>query len=477
MSFRIRQCIIKDKVRDTIEINHTSRNLTLTEFCNHIEEIIPILIPNILTECLVDLEGGIYAVNSRNKFSFYYEDEPYEITSRRGSKRNNESDIVVSINSLVKEKKEKIREVLKLNTPGSYNSLTLYIDKSIEDILRLTKSVAEIALNESYKYVQTRVFQNIPTTLNDLSKLLNYELRGYLPKSMLEDIWMYIVFEGEGIYLLDEESFKRAINVVGKNLESKKWSPISLVSKFGEQSLKYEKTFAKKAIESGRPFDFETPDADYIGTGLSMAERFIYGSESITTHPVFERDNLSLFAGYSTGDKRKFGHYLTEAREDLMSITMSNISELEAISKYNRDVSYVSNRKISDKQETREDRTLVGTGKISNSNVQINVQKGGIESDIEISQNVKDLEEIIEVVRILKDNIENLEDKGVNKNILKANIDNVEIELDSSNPDHKVLKESLNSIRSLLEGAAGSMLATGLTEKIPHLIALLETTP
>src|SRR5437660_65209 len=50
---------------------------------------------------------------------------------------------------------------------------------------------------------------------------------------------------------------------------------------------------------------------------------------------------------------------------------------------------------------------------------------------------------------------------------------NIEAQIDSSRPKHGILTESLRSLRTVLEGAAGSLVASGLLPQLSQVIHLL----
>jgi hypothetical protein len=53
---------------------------------------------------------------------------------------------------------------------------------------------------------------------------------------------------------------------------------------------------------------------------------------------------------------------------------------------------------------------------------------------------------------------------------LRAEVQKVETEVSSPHPNHSVLEESLRTIRTLLEGCAGSLISSGLIYEIGKLV-------
>ena len=98
------------------------------------------------------------------------------------------------------------------------------------------------------------------------------------------------------------------------------------------------------------------------------------------------------------------------------------------------------------------------------------IQQGTIQSSqiVNISNDVKhDIEIFIDILN------KRLEELGLEKRDeteIKADISTIEAQINSSRPKTSILKESLSSIKRILEGAAGSIVAHGLLQYIPTIL-------
>ena len=79
-------------------------------------------------------------------------------------------------------------------------------------------------------------------------------------------------------------------------------------------------------------------------------------------------------------------------------------------------------------------------------------------------------EELKEVIQSLKESIDKLNLEPQQKSDLQAEIQTIEAQMSSSKPKATIITECLSSIRRVLEGAAGSMLASNLLSKIVALL-------
>ncbi len=104
-------------------------------------------------------------------------------------------------------------------------------------------------------------------------------------------------------------------------------------------------------------------------------------------------------------------------------------------------------------------RNIIIINKMINSQIQQN--SPGAEQVINFNQ-----EELKEIIKSLKENINQLGLGLGNKSDLKAEICTIEAQMSSSKPKPTIIAESLSSVRNILEGAAGSIIASELLSKV-----------
>ena len=92
-------------------------------------------------------------------------------------------------------------------------------------------------------------------------------------------------------------------------------------------------------------------------------------------------------------------------------------------------------------------------------------QEGKFSSDIskELERFINDMKKILKPLKL--DNSDHEE--------VKAELVTLEAQVSSSRPKINVIGQSLKTIRTVLEGAAGNVLASGLIQKIPELLQML----
>nr|WP_319490634.1 hypothetical protein [uncultured Desulfobacter sp.] len=81
-----------------------------------------------------------------------------------------------------------------------------------------------------------------------------------------------------------------------------------------------------------------------------------------------------------------------------------------------------------------------------------------------------DLSRLIEFVSKIRADIKELGLNSDSENELNSEISTIEIQSKSPNPKSKIISESLKTIRSILEGAAGSVVATPFLAQIGNFL-------
>lgn len=101
-------------------------------------------------------------------------------------------------------------------------------------------------------------------------------------------------------------------------------------------------------------------------------------------------------------------------------------------------------------------------------NSQIQQASPGAAQAVTISENKYD--ELRKIIQSLKESIDQLGLQPHQKSELQSEITTIEVQMSSSKPKPTIITECLKSVRNILEGAAGSVLAAGLLSKIAQLL-------
>ena len=75
-------------------------------------------------------------------------------------------------------------------------------------------------------------------------------------------------------------------------------------------------------------------------------------------------------------------------------------------------------------------------------------------------------EELGEILQLLKKSMNDLQLEPQQESDLRAEIQTMESQMTSSRPKRGIIIESLNSVRTILESATGSLIASGFLTKI-----------
>ena len=101
------------------------------------------------------------------------------------------------------------------------------------------------------------------------------------------------------------------------------------------------------------------------------------------------------------------------------------------------------------------------------------IQQGSTHSKQTQSINISSTNDLRAFIELLTSKLSELELKADDQSEIEADIATLQAQLDSSRPKSSILHESLNSIKNILEGVAGSLIAQQLLPLIPPLLAAL----
>jgi uncharacterized LabA/DUF88 family protein len=101
---------------------------------------------------------------------------------------------------------------------------------------------------------------------------------------------------------------------------------------------------------------------------------------------------------------------------------------------------------------------------------QSQIQQGTFQSSQSLRLSVENKSDIEDYINLLKKHLEELTLPREDESEINAEIATIEAQIRSSRPKSGIIKESLLSIKNILEGAAGSILAVELSKHLPGII-------
>jgi len=99
------------------------------------------------------------------------------------------------------------------------------------------------------------------------------------------------------------------------------------------------------------------------------------------------------------------------------------------------------------------------------------IQQGTSQSSQTFTLQATDLKSIQDFIARLKLQLPNLNLPNDVRQEATADVSTIEAQLTSTKPKSGIVRESLSSLRTILEGAAGDIVASGLASQIPALLA------
>jgi len=186
------------------------------------------------------------------------------------------------------------------------------------------------------------------------------------------------------------------------------------------------------------------------------------GGDELTSFNMFD---IGKHLGFETSETKNIAHYLNGeglikffAMGGEIVITHFGIVEVEKVlSKPDEPTNYFPPLNIINIHHMENSQIQQGS---ANSSQVVNISS-------ENKNNIKDF------LELLKQGKAELNLSADDNRELNAEITTIESQLDSSKPKKNIIKESLSTLKNILESAVGSVLANELLPKIPALLALL----
>jgi low affinity Fe/Cu permease len=101
---------------------------------------------------------------------------------------------------------------------------------------------------------------------------------------------------------------------------------------------------------------------------------------------------------------------------------------------------------------------------VSNSQIQQNVNNSS--QTISLNEEYEKRDELIKYISTLKENIDKVGLESEKLSVITENVEVIESEIKKENTKPKVINECLGTIRNVLEGVAGSLIASGLIHQM-----------
>lgn len=173
--------------------------------------------------------------------------------------------------------------------------------------------------------------------------------------------------------------------------------------------------------------------------------------------PSSLESQLSKFAGFQT----EFRLFISKSQlkkiiETVVNIILNWSLQLEEDGIMGEGMSFSKQEKdtASDKGYTLN----FINGSISNSQIQQNSN----DSVQNMQSETLDMDKVVELLDLIKKNINQIELKDGEKDNINKSVACVESEIKKKNPKASIIKESFSSIRNILEGVTGSIIASGI---------------
>jgi hypothetical protein len=271
--------------------------------------------------------GGIQQITSgsvsRTKPSNYPGTDQYRV--RVGVRNQDPECLEISLQKTFNQK-DWIAMEFNLTYPsiGPFQSLCLRFDKRLErfkaGILELAQRLCYIANSQYQIYVWEALTKSQPACVEEL-----YRSVRHLPGCRIGDkIWLFLIVDGKGFYLLDQVA-KRAIfeKTIKPSEKLPKLVP-EVIDDF-QLAMNEEQLFSTEAFSQQRIIVDSFNNARYKETGVQRSEEYIYGARNFAALPLFGWSNLKI----ALAAPAKFQEHIEKGGSTAKRLFLQKINEMQ----------------------------------------------------------------------------------------------------------------------------------------------------
>lgn len=177
------------------------------------------------------------------------------------------------------------------------------------------------------------------------------------------------------------------------------------------------------------------------------------------------RNQLSEMFGVETNFQLHFGKsQIEKIIESVRNIVLDWALKLEEDGILGEGLSFTKEEK--EKAKKNEYNVNNYYGDIQNSQIQQNTTNSNQYMNFE---NIKE-SEVLRVLKLIKENLDSIEFNETDGAVVGSEIQTIDAQLKSPKPNKNIIGQSLKTIRNLMEGMSGSLIASGVLYQIDQLI-------
>jgi len=154
-------------------------------------------------------------------------------------------------------------EFLELDSLGRYLRVALHVPREFEDYIRDLATVVRVVYESGYRWLAEFVRASLRDLQSRSGEDLYSQIRLILPPKVAERVWLYVVADGQGIYVPCETNREMLFSLASDRVLPRNETPLRVVSAFCTEVLEYAGLFAKIAIEQDRTIESDLANPDY----------------------------------------------------------------------------------------------------------------------------------------------------------------------------------------------------------------------
>jgi hypothetical protein len=268
-----------------------------------------------------------YQESSHRRFS--YKEVGYELKIFEHA--SSSTILYISIKTVHRKQSQFIRKPFKIkfNSQGRYNEIQLSTDKVFVQYHEQLCETAKIILESGYRWLVEFMLEALSLIQDQTAHECYSLIRRLFNETISENIFLWKIKEGKGMYLTDDLTLRIALSRASKRDIVNGISPIEVVTNFSTTPTDFNKANSKPAIIEDRPVEGDFLTSKYAGSGHDLSEIIVYQSQHFVVQPLVQEGKTFLIAAYPTTLREQVEITLYKERGRFKQLIERELSHIE----------------------------------------------------------------------------------------------------------------------------------------------------
>ncbi|MCH7828130.1 MAG: hypothetical protein IIC75_09210 [Bacteroidetes bacterium] len=260
---------------------------------------------------------------------YIYNEIPFQIKFNETSKDNSLLELSIKSIDNMKSTLDKGLKV-KIDSVGRYAVVKIFVDTRLEKFKESISDIVENVFVVGYRWLKEYVRLKLNEIYKHTSEELYSFLRQILPEKIVENVWLYVIYEKQGLYIPSSINRDKLLSTVSNRNYNLDISPIQALADFSTRLMDFEKLFAKSVLGNDKTLEAKLTKAPYQDSGFQLVEQIVYKSDKLISQPLVKEGKILMTVGYPIELRKDVELILYNNRQNFANILENKHSFLKS---------------------------------------------------------------------------------------------------------------------------------------------------